>query len=333
MKTRRFIVYSLIYIALVGVLIYSIDASEHTFSLLDYSFTLPLAVWFVIPIAVFALLCIFHIAYHGFEIYMFKRAIKRDESLYKELAKEIFLGLDTNKDFKTELYKNPSQVARILSPYKRYKDVAISDDEIESVVKIVNEVQGGEVVDLKKFKLPKDNPLHIKNELNKLDKVANYFNETLKNYQELNDEISKKAYDKMISFGSFADIKKFSFEKSSEDAMTLINRFVKDEINLTSDDIFELLDNHKITKCQYSLSAVLLKDKISPDALINIFEKLKATHQDAEEAYIYVLFELQMIDQARDILNNSEPSEYQNFKALLFLRDHGKIVPTDMFIK
>lgn len=333
MKTRRFIVYSIIYIVLLGVLVYSIDSSEHTFGLLGYSFTMPLALWIAAPVAVFALLCIAHIAYHGFEIYMFKRSIKRDEILYKELAREVFLALDTNKDFKTELYKTPSQVTKILSPWGRYKDEAVSDDELESVVKVVKNVQSGEVVDLKKFRLPNTNPLFIKNELNKIEKNTNYFLEALKDYKEINDEISRKANEKLLALGSFADIKKFNFAKSSEETMMLLERFVNDDIIMSNDEIYELLDNFKISKAQYNTSAKILRSKITPDALINIFEKLKSSHTDAEEAYLYLLFEFQMLDKVRDIIDNSDSSEYQNIKILMYLRENGKLVPENLLFR
>ena len=333
MKTRRFIVYGLIYIVLVGIFVYSLDASEHTFSFLGYSLTLPLAAWMTLPAAIFAILCILHIAYHGFGVYVFKRSIKRDRHLYDELAREVFLGLDTNKEFKTDLYKSPSQITKILSPWKKYDDIAVSDDELDSVVKIVTSVQNGEIADLKKFKLPRDNKLFIKNELNKLEKIPNYFVEVVKSYQELNDEISQKANEKLIKLGSFTDIKRFGFEKSGDEIMTIITRFANDEIDMNSEEIFELLNDHQITKEQYNRSAVILKDKLSPDTLMSIFEKLRGNRQDAEEAYLYVLFELQMIDRVREILENSDPYDYQNFKILLYLRENGRIVPANMFFK
>lgn len=333
MKTRRFIVYSLIYIALLGVLVYSIDSSEHTFGLLGYSFTMPLALWIVLPVALFALLCIAHIAYHGFEIYMFKRSIKRDEILYKELAREVFLDLDTNKDFKTELYKAPSEITKILSPWGKYKDQAVSDDDLQSVVKVVKNIQNGEVVDLKKFRLPSTNSLFIRNELNKIEKTPNYFLEALKEYKEISDEISAKANKKLLDTGSFADIKKFNFTKSSEEIMLLLERFINDDIMVSNDEIYELLDNFKISKAQYNKSAKMLRSKIAPDALINIFEKLKSSHLDAEEAYLYLLFEFQMLDKVRDIIENSDTSEYQNIKILMYLRENGKLVPENLLFR
>jgi len=129
-------------------------------------------------------------AYHGFKFYAFKRKISHDEKFYRELGKEILLGLDTNKDFKTDFYKIPSQMARILSPWDRYKDASIEGEELQSVLNTVHAVKNGEIADLKKFKLPKDNPLFIKNELNKIAHLDGYYLETLKKSTDEQGEIS-----------------------------------------------------------------------------------------------------------------------------------------------
>ena len=191
-------------------------------------------------------------AYHGFKFYSFKRRIARDESLYKALSKEIFLGLDTNKEFKTQIYTLPSKLARVLSPWDRYKDAVTNDEELDSVIAIIRDVKNGEVADLKKFKLPNDNPLFIKNELNKIEKSEDYFLEVLKKYSKITDKISHKTYEKLIKFGSFTDIKKFGFDKSGDDTLALIDRFTKGELNLNNDDVSELLNLSDLTSDKFN---------------------------------------------------------------------------------
>ena len=115
--------------------------------------------------------------------------------------------------------------------------------------------------------------------------------------------------------------------------MTIITRFVNDEIDLSSDEIFDLLNNAKVTKAQYDKAAIMLKNKLKPDAFIGIFEKLKGIHADADEAYVYALFELQMLDKVREAIENSDPDEFKEIKVLLFLRDNGKMVPSSLFFK
>jgi len=98
-------------------------------------------------------------------------------------------------------------------------------------------------------------------------------------------------------------------------------------------EIFDLLNNAKVTKAQYDKAAIMLKNKLKPDAFIGIFEKLKSIHADADEAYVYALFELQMLDKVREAIEGSDPDEFKEIKVLLFLRDNGKMVPSSLFFK
>ena len=89
MKTRKFLVYCIIYTAVVAGLTYSLNSSDFTFELLGQAITLPVAVWVALPVALLALLALLHIAYHGYAFYRYKKWIKKDSQLYKDLAKEL----------------------------------------------------------------------------------------------------------------------------------------------------------------------------------------------------------------------------------------------------
>jgi hypothetical protein len=63
---------------------------------------------------------------------------------------------------------------------------------------------------------------------------------------------------------------------------------------------------------------------MSPEQIIKLFEDIAAYDEALTESYLFVLFEYQMIEQAREILVNSQKDEYAIFKAMLDLRDAGK---------
>ena len=332
MKTRKFLVYCIIYIAVVAGLTYSLNSSDFTFELLGQAITLPVAVWVALPVAVLALLALLHIAYHGYAFYRYKKWIKKDSQLYKDLAKETLLGFDSNKEFKTDAYKIASQVTRSISPWNEFKEMGVDDAELNNIIQTIKSIKNNEIVDLKKFKLAKDSKLNILNELNKIEQLPTYYLNLLKN-QDLNDVLKKAAVAKLIKTAPFSDIKRANLDLSSEEIMAIITRFVNDEVDLSSDEIFDLLNNAKVTKAQYDKAAIMLRSKLKPDAFIGIFEKLKSIHADADEAYVYALFELQMLDKVREAIEGSDPDEFKEIKVLLFLRDNGKMVPSSLFFK
>lgn len=332
MKTRKFLVYCIIYIAVIAGLTYSLNSSDFTFELLGQAITLPVAVWVALPVALLALLAILHIAYHGYAFYRYKKWIKKDSQLYKDLAKETLLGFDSNKEFKTDAYKIASQVTRSISPWNEFKEMGVDDAELNNIMQTIKSIKNNEIVDLKKFRLAKDSKINILNELNKIEQLPTYYLDLLKNH-DLNDTLKKAAVAKLIKTANFSDIKRVNLDLTSEEIMTIIARFVNDEIDLSSDEIFDLLNNVKVTKAQYDKAAIMLRNKLKPDAFIGIFEKLKGIHADADEAYVYALFELQMLDKVREAIENSDPDEFKEIKVLLFLRDNGKMVPSSLFFK
>lgn len=333
MKTRRFFLYSAVYVALVGILVYSLNSSQYTLEILGYSLAMPIAAWFMLPVGIFALLALFHMIYHAIGFYSFKRALKKDAVLYEGLVKEVLLGLDTNKDFKTDAYKIPAQIARVLSPWDKYKDMGIDSAELGGILQVIKSVKNGEIAELKKFKLPKDNPLNLQNELNKIEKSPNFYLEILKSGGEQDGKLMSAAYEKLIREAPFSEIKKLNLQLSAQDIMQILRRFVNDEIDVSADEIYVLLDDAKISKEQYLSAAVMLKNKLKPDAFLSIFEKLKSIHADADEAYVYALYELAMIDQVREAISGSDADEFMQVKTLLFLRDHGRATPTSLFFK
>ncbi|MCD8476964.1 MAG: hypothetical protein LRY68_02740 [Sulfurospirillum sp.] len=88
---------------------------------------------------------------------------------------------------------------------------------------------------------------------------------------------------------------------------------------LNSDDSFdmdvksieEMLEQLNAERTDYLELARKIKGKLSPDSLIALFEKMyNAKGIVAADAYLYVLYDLQMIDKIREILLNSDPEEF-----------------------
>ena len=69
-----------------------------------------------------------------------------------------------------------------------------------------------------------------------------------------------------------------------------------------------------------------------PEQRMKLFEILSDENEDAMDAYLYTLYDLEMIAPANAILDNSQSDEYQNFKAYRALKECGKNFSIDMFV-
>lgn len=334
MNSRRFLIYALAYTAVVALVVYSLFPNDATVGVFDYSFTLPVAVWVAIAVGVLGIFALVHMLYHSFLVYKFKRSIKKDGQIYKDLARAVLLASPFSKKFHTDNFELAASVTSYLSPYKDELKAAIKDDELSQIADIIELVNSGEVADLKRFRLAKENPLSLKNEINKVNKLKEHYLDVLKNKESYDERVSNAAYKKLILQGDYANIKKYSLSvRSTDDELIIIKRFADKDISLSADEVFEIINDDRFSQAQFIKLASMLSKSLEPDAYLNIFAKLRAAHAQADSAYLYVLFELSMIDEAREILQNSASDEFSEFKALLFLRDNSKIVPTCLFFK
>ncbi|TWO27851.1 hypothetical protein [Campylobacter lanienae] len=329
MKTRRFFLYSIIYIGIIWLAIFSFANQNYALNILGYSLDIPIATWVVLPLILFAILALFHMSYYGFKIYLEGRAMRNDAQIYNVLAKEIYLGLESNKDFKTDLFNASSEVTKSLSPWLNLGKPNFENSDLKAAYEICFEVKNGKVCDLKKFKLLKTNPLYIQNEKNKIKADYKYAITILSN-KETNDELISVASKALVENATFLELSKFNPTYTNSDIFILIDRYVNDKFEISTNDIFATISKVKFTQNEYIQIAKILKAKIDPDLLISMFERLKNEEQLALEAYLYLLYDFGMIDRLREIIA-SENSKFERIETLLFLRDHGKISKADLF--
>ena len=331
MKTKQFFVYSSIYIGIIAAVVFTQESASYTLSLLGHSLTLPVAVWVVVPLVLYMILALCHLAFYGFVVYRKNRAIEKDVGSYDEMTKEVLLGLETNRNFKTEFFKDPSDITKVLSPWYDSSELDIKNETLKEVVEVVEKVKNGEVVDLKKYKLPKSNGLFLQNELNRLDTEPEYAREILKSKGVYNDQITKKAYKTLVDKGDYSSIKNYQNLQELDDIKRIVERAAdEEEFEVSSEELFNLINNDKFGETDFIYFAKKLKDHLSPEQYKTFFERLKNQNANATEAYLYVLYELGMIDELREQLHMSDGDEHDKFQILLFLRDNGKAVPASL---
>lgn len=330
MRIKQFLIYAIIYIGFVGVIVFSQQGGSYTLSIFGFSLTLPIALWVVLPVAILAILSIIHMIFNGISVYKGKRAINHDINSYHLMAKEILLGLDSNKEFKTEIFKDSNELTKALSPWHDINEASITNEELKNVVEMVRKIKNGEYEDIKKFKLPKNNPLFIKNEFNRLGFEPKYAHEILRNKTTNNDDLVKAAYKTILANEPYIEIKKYKTPQTTSEISLLVDRYVNNEFEISKEDLILLMSAKIFTEKDYLEFAKKLQKKLQPDALIVIFDRLRNENSQANEAYLYLLYEVGMIDELREQIIVNDGEEYQKFKILLFLKDNGKNVPASL---
>jgi hypothetical protein len=335
MGIKRYILLTFVYVLAIGLYVYSFNGNEYTLAAGKFTLSLPIAIWIILPVIILFAGSIAHMLYYSFKSFLQNRGLKKDFENFKIALSRKVLGENNFINYKTEYFKFVGKSLQMLSFKEVPKDFSIDNEMIDASIKFVEEIRAGKVVDIKKYKLAADNELRMKDKFNRLAQDPKYAMTILKECQDMESELCQKAYFEFIKFASYDEIKKIKFPQTKEIFRVLMERYLeeKDDFEMDLDSIENLLTQFKADSQDYLELAREIKVKLDPDAMIVLFEKLyNSTEHVAVDAYLYVLYELQMIDKMREILENSEENEFIKFKTLLFLRDNGRNVNSDLLL-
>ncbi len=334
MGLKKYIVFGLILLIAMGVIVYSFIGDNYSFPIAGMTITLPVAVWVILPALILFLFTVAHLMFFGTLGFAKMRTIRKDGERLLQNSKNALLGKMVDTDYKTDMFKFPGAILPLLNiDPKRYADYRVYDDGIQDILDAKRKVYSGEVVDLNSFSLRSDNALVLKNHDNRLAVDKSYADTILKKCDD--KTLCQKAHLAMASYASISDISKYDVEPTRELFDTLVDRVNAKENTLDfSDDLMvDYIKKLNFSSDDFIVLAKKLKTKMNPDRLMLTFERL--AHEfpaDAGEGYLYVMFEFQMMDHARDFLENSTEDEYQKCKYMLFLKDSGKNFDTELFI-
>ncbi len=338
MGIKKYIGLSIIYTILLGLFVYSFEGGKYTLHILDVPITLPIAVWIVIPVFLLILATIAHLLFYGTKNMIALRRIKKDSQKFTQTAKEALLGKEVDSEYKSEVFKLPGAILPLLNADpKKARKYRIHNDDIQDILDIKEHLENGEVVDLSPYNLKPNNPYMLQNYRNRLKNDPAFAMSVL---SKCDDELTcKLAFENFLGFGSFEEIKKFQKKPSKKILYALIDRIGAKEhpLNLLNNEIIEYMkDVDEVEPFDSNELVDIMKKlrvKLTPDRVIMMANSIanEFPHRGGE-AYLYTMFDLQKIDDAREFLDNASEDEYPKFRYLLFLKDQGRNFDIDLFV-
>jgi hypothetical protein len=307
---------------------------EYSFSFLGWTYTLPSAVWVVVPLILFFVATIAHMSYYGFINYLKINSYKHDYEMLIEQISAKFLGNEEEKEYKNQEFKTIADfiIQCDIKPKSRFK---LNIPKIDKIAETIHKIEDlGEYVDISKYRLSKENSLMQKNLENRIAVEPKYSQEVLKSCDKLTP-LCQKAFDTYVEFGDLKQIKKLDITPTKAIAIKLITRFSgsDEEYELDKEYVKELCAITKFAKEDYIALAKALIKKLNPDETLELFFVLSRENIEAIGAYIYVNLELEVIDKAKELLAQSGDDEFLEFKAFLCLKEKGKNLRLSSFLE
>ena len=315
---------SLALIGLIAAFAYTINPGNFVYEIAGINLNLPVALWIAIPMLILLLATIFHMMYYGTKGYFARRKWIRDanelqDALYWSVLKE-----PKEHHFSIPEIKSGAALLSVASLEVSDATEGLSE-KLGKTLNWVKKIQEGEYIDLKEKKvakfLSKKNPLVVQNMLNKLEDNTEFSESILLSRDEHPDTVVSKAMNVLVENESFFKVRKFAKMLNGAHLTKMLERVdAGEDIGLTADNVEFLSQNIEMKCAEYVRLARSTIKKLTPDENLDIFKKLAIKTEHAQSAYLYLLFQYEMLDEVKAYLEESEEDEFKPFRALYILK-------------
>jgi len=327
MGFKKYIVFSALFIGIIYGYTFSLELGDFKVTVFDISLLLPIAVWIIAPLVVLFIATVGHILFYGLINAFKQRATDKDKETMITLIKSNLLEKNPPKRFKTKAFKELSAIISQLKLNVKDSNFTSSDSELNFLIANIQDIKAGKFVSNKSLKLNETSELSNKNLINKVNEQIDFSVEVLKKPDNYPQNIVRQSFINVINEKSMTTVKKL-YKNIKLDKDLARRLFEKDaannEFGFTSEEISKIVKDLEYTTDDYLALARNYESILQPDQIIALFEKLSEEIDASTPAYLHVLFEYEMIDKVREIVDTTPDGEYSSFKALLDLKDAGK---------
>jgi hypothetical protein len=337
MGIKRYILFSIVFFAAIGGLFYYyIDKGTYAINITGVPpVELPLAAVILIVAVVHFLITLTHMFFYYIKNYFSLRARRIDKENMFKLISEIMLKTNKDFSFKTSEFKAVASVLKQMDITVKNLEFSTKEEGLKNTFDIIKRIKSGSYVPQNELKLPIQNNIMEQNIINKIKTDGDFAVEVLRKYQNYTQSIIKTAFDRVIEEKSLTTIKKFinNIELDREMILLLLKKDsqLRGSFSLSYDDISKYCKKADFTKNDFFILIDIYKNKITPDELIKLMEKVSSDYEMAFEAYLYTLLDYEMVDEAKELLSSTEKHQFVPFKALLDLKENGKHYSVEMF--
>ena len=339
MYIKRYTVASFLLIALVGWYVYAY-ITQDTISIELFGIVLPAlptAVWVIAPLVLLYIASVFHMSFYSLLASLKLRKYDKDYDKVIDAISDAYLGKEERSHlFKTPRYKLLGSIidSTTLFPTEALK-ADTQNEKLDAVIKLIEDIKNGEVVELKKYSLRPGNALVIQNDKNRYKEGNVSAENILKHSADYDNALVKEVYSDFAKTAPLSMLEQHKEFLTKEALFIILSRVNADEntLEISNESLISLFDILELnTKDLIKISTALSTGMI-PEQRIKLFETLSEKREDAVEAYIFTLFDLEMLSPAYELLENSQNDEYLNFKGYRALKECGKNFNINLFIK
>jgi len=338
MYIKRYTIAALIFIILVGWYVYAF-ITQDSFALDFFGVPLPslsIALWVVVPVVLLYIASIAHMAFYSLMGSFKLRKYEKDYEKLLEAMMDAYLGKSNrNHMFKTPRYKLLGSLIDNSTLYIHQTfEPNTSNEKLNNVIKLIEDIKKGEVVDLKKYSLDAENPLVIQNDRNRYKKGVISAEDVLSNANKYAQSLCEEAYKDFVQTAPLYAIEQYKKSLTKESLFVILARVNASEntLEVSNEALISLFNQLTLDTKDYLKISIILSKQMIPEQRIKLFETLSEDKDEVTDAYLFTLFDLEMLAPADEILENSQPDEFLKFKSYRALKECNKNFNINLFI-
>ena len=328
MRLGLYIFAALTLTAIIGAFAYTLNPNNYIVEIMGINFNFPVAVWFVLPMILLLIFTIIHMLFYSLKGYFKLKKWQRDaetldDALYWSLVNE-------PKEQKYAITDIASSAALLgKSSLQVHDTVEGLSPRLAKVVNLINKIKNGEHIDLKEHKMTKvfneGNPLLIQNRLNRLESDEKFVEEVMKSASSYSELVRGQALDIFAKKASFFKARQYAKVFDVKNFLVMLERVSKEEeMGLTREILTDFVTSLKLTCTDFVKIANITKKEFRPDKNLALFKQYQADNPKAQNAYLYLLFEYELLDEVGAYLEEHEENEFIKFRALYELKKENK---------
>jgi len=327
MRLALYIFATFALMVIIAAFTYTVNPDHYTIELMGINFSFPVAVWIILPMVLLVIFTLVHMFFYGLKNYFILKKWQKDantleDALYWSLVnepKEQKYGIDVVGSSASLLGKaslNISDNIEGLTP------------RLTRVVNIIQKIKNGDYVDFKEEKMTKvfnvGNPILTQNRLNRLESDEKFVADVLKSTSEYTEIVKAEALETFARKENFVKAQKYAKVFDNKSFFTMLERVTEeDNLELTPEiltDFVKALD----LSCQDFIKIVSVTKKyFNPEENLTLFRSYQIENPKAQNAYLYLLFEYELLEQVAIYLNEQEEDEFVKFRAFYQLKQEN----------
>ncbi len=324
MRIGLYIFSSIVFLIIVSVLSFLVNSGSYNLQTFGIDITLPVAVWIILPAMALLILSVLHMAYYSTKNFFLLRRWQKDSEALDDLIYWSLLNEPRENHIATDSLQN---IASILSNSSiiAKEGFESKSEKINDIIDLIKKINNGTYVDLKAKKISKQlsnsNPLVIKNSLNRLQNDTKFADAVLSSVNEYDSSVVAEALNLITKTQNMDKIKKYLPLMNSANLENIFKRLHSgDSVGINEEYVKEIAGSiHLVCKDYIDLASSTMKF-LDPKTMLGLFRGFEQKDENAEMAYLYLLLEYEMMDDAKEFISSNPENDFKKLKIFFDLK-------------